>query len=222
MSSAKTGESTLRRPPAWSIGSDAIPAFDDTDVFVARLDADAEPVWARGYGSTSDDNLLDVATQCDGGIVAVGGVGTKAISFGGPPLPPIGPEEKDSFVVAHDAAGSLVFGTRIDVRAAIGVATDPDGGIFVSGGYEKDDVGWSLAPPSYDGAYLARLAPDGTPLWMRGTVAACAVGGGLASRGDGSLWWTGTYCGNVSFGSTVLAAAGVPLLGDTFLVMIEP
>jgi hypothetical protein len=68
------------------------------DAFVAKLDAQGEPLWARTAGAADDQQVEAVATDKDGNVVVVGSMRFK-VDFGGGEIASSG--DLDAFVVKY-------------------------------------------------------------------------------------------------------------------------
>lgn len=117
--------------------------------------------WARAFGSDRADHAAGVAVRSDGTVVVAGytdGTLTGAASAG----------ESDLFVAAFDGSGQRQwlrqFGGRGADRAT-GVAVDRRGDAYVSG-FTSNSLPTADSVGAGD-AFLAKLGPDGTLLWLR-------------------------------------------------------
>ncbi len=157
------------------------------DAFLMKLDPNGNHVWTRQAGTSADDEGYGVATGAAGNVVMTG--------FSNASL--FGPHQggRDAFVLKMSAAGDFMWASQFGTSAldwATGAAIDLAGNVIAIG-----TTGGSLPGPGlYQGAYdawVAKLGPDGTPLWARqyGTpdydrLHAVAVGwaGNIVAVGD--------------------------------------
>jgi hypothetical protein len=155
------------------------------DAFVAAFDASGALSWADQFGSSTNDEAVDVAADGSGALVVVGSTsgaleGTSAGGF-------------DVFVRKLAANGDVTwtrqFGSSGDDYAA-GVAIDGSGAVYV-GGYTFGDVG-GTNQGSVDG-FVRKYDADGGVLWTRqyGTFYGDTVEG-VAVADDGTLYAAGT------------------------------
>jgi hypothetical protein len=80
-----------------------------TDIYLAQLDANGEPMWSRRYGGPGDDEVHDLKLQQNGNIVLVGGM-SETMDFGGPAL--ISAGERDIFVATLEPDGDHGWSAR--------------------------------------------------------------------------------------------------------------
>jgi hypothetical protein len=141
------------------------------DIFLAKLDAGLSRIWSRTLGDAEDDLPTAIHLDPKGDVVLLAS-STTATDYGGPPLPQSG------LIVAkyaqQDGAHlwSRAFGVGVDPMR---LDVDPEGSIFVAGDLlaEADLGTGKLHPKGIADAVLARLSPDGAPIWVKpvaGTV----------------------------------------------------
>ncbi len=170
----------------------------------------AQARWARTFGSDQADHAAGVALGPDGTLVLAGytdGTLPGATSAG----------ESDLFVASFDAGGQRQwlrqFGGRGADRAT-GVAVDAQGNAYVSG-FTSNRLPTADSVGAGD-AFLAKLGPDGTLLWLRqfGTTGA-DYARSVAVDATGNVFvggdTNGTLAGNVSSGGD----------GDAFLAKFD-
>lgn len=178
------------------------------DVFVCKLNANGNLVWAKRIGGIGEEDAGSIAIDNSGHIYCAGyfsstvdfdpGIGTFNLTsvVSGP----------DAFVVKFDTACNLVwakkFGANLnDVCTAM--AVDTFGNVYSSGffnGTVDFDPGagtFTLATASMDALFLSKLDSNGNFLWAR------ALGGSAANSialyGGTSVYVTGTFAGLYDF-----------------------
>jgi hypothetical protein len=103
------------------------------DVYLAKLDPSGNTLWASGYGGTSSQSALGVATDAAGNI-AITGVLFGAPDFGGGPLTNVG--GGDGYVAKFAPSGAHLWSKRFGDSAAQGskaIAVDSAGSVLISG-----------------------------------------------------------------------------------------
>src|SRR6202044_658993 len=108
------------------LGGVSITGILDGDMFIARLDAGGNPLWATSVGGTGLVQAAGVGGDGEGNVVAVGTF-EDTVPIGSTELPPGG-----TFVAKLDADGNPLWVTRAPDDAT-GVALDGDGNIIVVG-----------------------------------------------------------------------------------------
>ncbi|WP_437601928.1 hypothetical protein WMF28_09975 [Sorangium sp. So ce590] len=206
---------------AVDFGGGPIVSAGDYDVFVAKLDAEGEHVWSRGFGDAATQRALAVAVDGAGNVV-VGGEMAGMVDFGGGPRN--AGAEGSVFVAKLDAEGEHVWSRRIGEQgASLGqVVVDGAGNVLVAGSFRGEArIGRGLlVSAGEDDAFAVKLDPGGELVWARrfgGTGA--DRGTGVAIDLDGAAVVTGAFSGRVAFGETSLdSGAGA----DVFVARLSP
>lgn len=211
-----TGANWLRSQAVGPDGSVAVTVDNTDDLSVDGVPLDLEPSglvvlkfrptgdfeWARRFGQSWQQTSLPVAFDPAGNVI-VGGVGYGTIDLG-------------SIVAEHDFAVGYVasfspdgvplwlqsWEVPIESGGLANLAVDSVGNIFFQGGlgYDGDTLTWG--PFSTDKeTFIGKIAPDGSPLWLRGFDGILIELRGLATTPEGhvvlgqSLTLTGTFDG---------------------------
>ncbi|MBO9700436.1 MAG: T9SS type A sorting domain-containing protein [Sporocytophaga sp.] len=143
------------------------------DVFVALLDTSANIKWARnarsGYNDESFGGGLDEAGNC----YIAGLVGWQEVEFGNFSIYPKH-NSWSLFIAKYDSTGTLMWvRTPVDNASsfsqAAGLYTDPIGNCYVTGinfgRFILGNFDNNSAKLNND-AFIAKIGPDGTPLWV--------------------------------------------------------
>ncbi|MDI1435074.1 SBBP repeat-containing protein [Polyangium sorediatum] len=208
---------------AIDFGAGLVMAQGNPSAFVAKLDSQGAPLWAKlssGAGKASA-NAVAVSPS---GAVAVAGQFQGTFDLGGKPMTNI--DVDDAFVSVLTSSGAQTY-TRAfgdpTFQRADGVAFAPNGDVLLAGAFTGSiDLGGG-ASPSADGfdMFLGRLAAkDGCLVWGR------SYGGPLVQSPQslvfdpvsGNVILTGSFGGTVDFGLGPLTAAG----DDAFLFAVKP
>ena len=196
-----------------------LPQAGSRAIFVQKLDANGNLVWAQGIVGTDINQANSVAADASGNLY-VTGTFTGTVNFdanGGTTNLTAGGYE-DPFVLKLSPAGQIGWArdlalTGFNFGVGTGVAVDGQGNVFATGYYE----GVMTLDPSVPGAsitsaggfdvFLAQFDASGT------YVAAQSYGGasfdaefGIGVNGTGQVALAGRYTGPALFGSTTLPA----------------
>ena len=188
------------------------------DVFVSKLDASGNYVWAQRFGDTRDDYGYSVAVDSSGNVYTTGyfsgtvdfdpGVGTANLTTGRNP---------NVFVSKLDASGNYVWakqfgGTSNDYGYS--VAVDSSGNVYTTGffaGTADFDPGAGTANLTVveGNVFVSKLDASGNYVWAR------SFGGhgySVAVDSSGNVYTTGYFMGAVDFdtsaGTVNLTAVG--------------
>ncbi|HEX2617071.1 MAG TPA: T9SS type A sorting domain-containing protein [Flavobacteriales bacterium] len=205
----------------------------ENDIFIAKLDADGNFVWAKGIvGGTWWDAGYGIAVDPAGDVVITG----RFYYQGGPRDFDPGPGvflltagHEDIFVLKLEADGDFVwavaFGTAPDESRGYSIAVDGEANIYVTG-YFRGAVDFDPGPGTVEltsvgtwNVFYLKLDPDAALLWAKALPISTATyhnegnyGRKIAVDAAGDLLATGRYSGTVDFdpgaGTTELTATG--------------
>ena len=141
----------------------------DDDVFLAKLDAGGNPVWAKRYGDALDQYVDGLAVDASGAVV-IGGNFVGSIDLGGGPLTSVGNVAFDVYLGKLDPSGNHLWSKRFGDAGHDGISSvvvDGAGNVVLTGGHDGViDLGGGPLP-SYGGTdvYLGKLDASGNHLW---------------------------------------------------------
>lgn len=165
--------------------------------------------WAVRLGSSNNDGASGAAVDPSGNLLLCGDFDSGTV-IGSTSLTSKG--GVDGLVVKISPTGEVLWARNLGGSGedrAMGVATDAQGNVYVTGYFEYTGYFGNTMKQSKgkDDLFLAKLSPDGDVLW--------AVGAGgpendrsnaVAVDGSGNAWITGSFSGTASFGSQTLSA----------------
>ncbi len=182
-----------------------------SDIFVAKLDALGNFVWARQMGGLGGDGSFDIAITSDDCVYTTGrfrdmgdfdpGVGTYTLTSAG---------DDDIFLSKLDANGGFLDARQIGGAGtsdcAHSVTTDSDGNVLLTGDFQGM-VDFDPGPGTYNltstgnfDIFVAKYSSTGTLTWARqmaGTEQ--GAGRGIVTDAVGSVYTTGHFRGTVDF-----------------------
>ncbi len=199
-------------------------AEGSTDYFLVKIGADGEPVWAKRFGSVSNESAtfpVQIAVDATGQI-ALAGAANGAIDFGGGPLDGAVKEKDFDVVVARfDDQGNHVwskrFGDSPRPQVATQVALDAGGDVVVAGWFQGAvDFGGGPLPITLDTAqngFVARFeGQTGAHVWSQAVDAMGSTDvGSLATDTNGDVLVAGTLDGAVNVGGGTVTGTGLYL-----------
>lgn len=185
------------------------------DVFVAKYDANGQPLWARQMGGALNDHAISAAV--DGlGRVHVGGFFQGTATFGSTTL--VATQDTTGFHATYDADGNFQWAVTAggfnsndgtDFRNSL--ACDASGNTIMAGNF--DDTGTfgatTITATAFDKMYLARFDASGNCTWahaMGATYGNEPAEVALAPSGNIYLY-AGFWGADATFGGTVLENA---------------
>ena len=183
-----------------------VPPGMGANVFVVKLDPTGAVLWAKSFGGDGYDVGTSVAVGKDDSIVLTG-MYSNSMTFGGDVLTakPMG----DIFLAKLDPDGNPLWGRSFGGDGADvghGIVVDAQGTIFLTGYYNAAcDFGIAVLPGpfnSQDDGFVAKISPDGAPLWVLGVGGGGYENGfGVTTDSAGDIVVTGRGYGDISIGT---------------------
>ncbi len=196
-------------------------ASGGVDVFISKLDARGNYIWAKRVGGTAAEGVADMVTDKDGNVYFVGSFAGTADFDPGPAVynltgrntPGGQPYTYNAYLCKLDSAGNFVWAKHIAEGAggsANGVALDRQGNIYVGGEFRYTgdfDPGTgtfmitSGAGGGTDG-YIVKLDPQGQFIWARNFATQAASANNLRNivvDDQGSVFATGSFSSTIDF-----------------------
>jgi uncharacterized delta-60 repeat protein/gliding motility-associated-like protein len=200
------------------------PAGND-DIFLLKLDASGNFIWARRFGGTDTDLGSSLALDNAGDIYMAGGFRGTA-DFNPDPAVTfnlIATALYDIYVTKISSAGALVWAKQASgfgFENASGVVIDPSGNVLVTGNFQVT-VDFDPGPGVYNMApgggssniFVLKLDPSGNFIWANQMGGPADDGGSdIATDADGNVYTTGGFYGTADFdpgaGTFNLVSAG--------------
>ncbi len=194
----------------------------ENDIFVSKLDASGNFVWARRIGGTDRDEANSIAVDAAGNVYTTGtfygtvdfdpGAGTSNLTSGG---------SLDIFVSKLNAAGNFVWaksmlGTAQNQAADIIVDA---GNVYTTGSYNGTvdfDPGagtFNLTAKSSEEIFVSKLTAAGNFVWAKSMGGSDrSYANAITVDGSGNVYTTGSFRGTTDFdpgaGVSNLTSAG--------------
>ena len=201
------------------------------DVFVSKLDASGNYVWAKQFGGSDNDRGFDVVVDSAGNVYSTGEFrGTADFD----PSTSIAEETSagsaDVFVSKLDASGNYLWAKcfgGIDSDVGNSVAVDSAGNIYTTGeflGTADFDPSTSIAEvtsASLD-VFVSKLDASGGLVWAKqfgGTSA--AYGTSVVVDSAGNIYTTGYFAGTVDFDPTAGSSVSLTSAGSTDVFVLK-
>jgi hypothetical protein len=205
-------------------GTLTLTSAGSTDVFITKLDAAGNLVWAIRMGGTGPQSAADLALDNAGNIYITGNFNNTIDMDPGPGVVNITSlGAQDIFIAKYDPSGNHVWSKRfgsIYHEASSSVTVDATGNVLTCGlftGTTDFDPGTGtanlIAATTSDG-YISKLDANGNYIWAKQV----ALGGSntasaLVCDPSGNVFLTGYYEGTVDFdpgaGSYPITSAGL-------------
>jgi hypothetical protein len=207
--------------------------FSYTDIFILKLDASGNLVWAKGVGSSSIDHGFSISVDVSGNVYTTGQfVLTADFDPNGGVFNLTSVGSFDIFILKLDALGNFVWAKNIGGSAsdcANSIAIDALGNIYTTG-YFIGAVDFNpnlglfniTSLGSYD-MYILKLDALGNFVWAKN------IGGGSSTASSrsikldiyGNIYTTGFFGNTVDFDPGAAVSNLTALSGDVFISKLD-
>ena len=205
------------------VGTSNLTSAGSSDVFVSKLDASGNLLWAKSFGAAAADAGLSIAVDSTGNVYTTGffastvdfdpGAGTTNLTTAG---------SSDVFISKLDASGNLVFAKRFGGGISdlgYSIAVDSTGNIYTTGFFQDTvdfDPSAGTTNPTTAGlsdVFISKLDASGNLVFAKRFGAAEAdAGRSIALDSTGNIYTAGYFEQTVDFdpsaGTTNLTSAG--------------
>ena len=194
-----------------TFGGTSLVSNGASDIFITKLDANGNWLWANKAGGTSSDIGYGISTDADGNCYATGyfqGIAT----FGGDSHTSSG--SYDIFVSGMDTNGNWLWSTRaggISTDIGYGISTNAEGTCYITGSF-MNNASFGISNLTSSGSseiFVAKLDANCDWLWaIRAGGTSSDTGNGIALDLSDNCYITGSFSGTSDFGSTYLTSSG--------------
>jgi hypothetical protein len=182
------------------------------DVFVAKLDANGNTIWAKTFGQTGENYARGIDSDSEGNIY-VSGVYATQITLGSISLASNG--QKDIFLAKFDTSGNAIWAKTIgstDNDEGCEIEVNTNGNIFLTGSYTSTITlnDENFVAKGLRDVFVAKMDKNGSFFWQK-TMGSSqddvnyAIG---LNRTNENLVTVGTFAGTFTQGSQSLISLG--------------
>ena len=207
------------------------------DIYVSKLDASGNFVWAKSFGSTGAEYVYDLKLDGSNNVIVTGefrntcdfdpGASvTNLTSAGG----------ADIFINKLDAAGNFVWANSIGDapnEQSRSVCVDASGNVFFTGSFSGtvdfdpsvSTYTLSSGPVGSSSYFICKLNSSGSFLWAKNGNASTGAGGfSIVLDNVGNIFTAGKFIGTVDFdpGVSVNNLTSIPGQWDVFVQKLDP
>ncbi len=201
-----------------SFGSSTLSALGEDDVFVAKLDANGNFLWARSCGGTGADSAGGLGVDAAGNVY-IAGVFRANASFGSIQLTSTG--QGEIFTAKYDGSGNCLWACSyggMGEDSGDALTTDAAGNTYIAGVFSGTATfgASNLVSQSAQDLYCAKVDAAGELLWVRAFGQQAGSSYFLRSLcldSSDQPMLAGSFRGTATFGSTNLVAAAGTMNG---------
>lgn len=196
-----------------SFGSSTLTSAGSEDIFIAKYNSLSELVWVRQVGGLSTDVGYSIAVDASGNSY-VTGTYSGVITLGSTTL---SGNFFDVFIAKFSASGDVLWAKGIGSSSSFpeggtSVKVDGSGNLYVTGSF-AGTVSFgsaSLVSAGQTDVFVAKYnSNSGDVIWAKRFGGTDSDNGlSVAINGSGEIFFSGTYFGSFTIGSTTLTSAG--------------
>ena len=198
-------------------GDVTLTSAGEDDVFVAKVDAQGNMIWAKRAGGSGFDRGRGIAVDAEGNALVTGWFNGTA-EFGDVTLTSAG--GSDIFVAKVDPQGNVVWAQRaggssediLYTDRGVGIAVDGSGNALVTGDFEGTAEFGDTTLTSVGGSdvFVAKVDAQGNVVWAQraGSSPGDDTGFAIAVDGSGNALVTGEFLDTAEFGEATLTSTG--------------
>jgi len=200
---------------------------DDSDIFIAKLDAQGNFLWAKRAGAMYyDDRGQAIEVDADGNCYVTGYFWDTA-DFGDITLTSVGGE--DTFVAKLNTDGDFIWAVNAGGQDSYyhyakpqGIAIDGAGNTYITGFFNQEisfgDITLTTTSNQFD-AFIAKLDAEGNFVWVKQSAGNQVENGrAIATDGLGNVYVSGYYRETCTFGNLTVEANGE---WDIYIVKLD-
>ena len=189
----------------------ASPDIGYSDIFISKLDASGNFVWAKAMGGPNYDYSYSIAIDGSGNVYTTGYFyGTSDFDPGAGVFNLNSGFDSDIFISKLDASGNFVWAKAMggaDSDKGSSIAIDGSGNVYTTGcffGTADFDPGagvFNLTEAGYGDIFISKLDASGNFVWAKamGDTMSPDIGYSIALDGSGNVYTTGYFAGTVDF-----------------------
>jgi uncharacterized protein (DUF2249 family) len=198
-----------------SVSTYTLASAGSTDIFISKLDATGNFVFAKSIGGTGIDNGHSIAIDgLSGAILTTGRFAGSADFDPGIAINTLTTTSGSSYVYVSklDASGNFVWAKTVQGSVnneySIGWSLAIDGsGIYVTGQYQGNidfdpsAVIYTLSSAGLSDIFIWKLNSAGNFVWAKsfGDITTSDSGNSIITNGSGSIYTAGAFLGTVDF-----------------------
>lgn len=184
-----------------------------SDIFVVKLNATGNAVWAKNEGGSNSDRGNSIAVDASGNVFTTGGFMSATANFGTVTVTNAASGVNDVFVAKHDPSGNVLWAKSAGGSGSemgLGVDTDPSGNSYVTGSFASPSMNFGTgaltnASSGTQDIFVVKYDASGTAVWAKQVGgSADDFGNALVVSGNGLCITGGFNSASINFSTTAL------------------
>lgn len=199
-----------------TLGDSTYQSNGGTDLYIIKYNPSGLILWQRSVGSTGWDEATAIAADANGNVY-LAGVFSDTLAIDGHQVVSNN-SSPDIFLAKFDPYGDLLWLKRYGGAGydrAGGLAIQPNGSIYLTGGFEGvANIGGALINSDVNGnSFLLKLNPSGGKTWLKqfGNTASLKIN--VALKSDNSIVIGGDFTDQLKIQSTMITGSSYNLAG---------
>lgn len=211
---------------SFTIGTATLTNNGNYDLYIAKYDNSGNPIWARSFGGTFDDNANAVAIDASGNVYVTGFFISPTMVCGTTTL--TNSAAGDIFILKFDSSGNLIWAKNMGdggTNQGNAIATDGSGNVFITGQYNSTTLTfgtYTLTSNGNDDMFVAKYDGNGNVMWALSAGDNFSdVGNGITCDATGNVFVTGYFkSSTMALGTTTLVNASATS-ADLFVLKLS-
>jgi len=177
------------------------------DIFISKLDASGNFVWAKAMGAGGHDRGRSITTDASGNVYTTGDfIGIVDFDPGAGTFNLTGVSNSHIFISKLDATGNFIWAKSMDGTAGLSIAIDPFDNVYTTGNFldtadfDPSAGVFNLTSKGFYDIFISKLDSSGNFVWAK------AMGGTGFDSGRsitidafGNVFITGQFAGTADF-----------------------
>ncbi len=211
------------------------------DLYISKLDANGNFVWAKGIGGSSADGAISIGLDNTGNVYYAGWFGGTVDFDPGTGIYNLAtddPRSSASFISKLDANGNFQWAKKFENTDLISIRVDAIGNVYSTGGFTAiadfnpgpgifnlTETGYTGLSLGIEDVFVLKLDATGNFQWVKqmgGTKLDQAWG--ISLDGSGNIITTGHFSGSADFdpGTNTFSLVASGTLMDAFISKLDP
>ncbi len=177
-----------------------------SDVFVVKLNATGNTVWAKNEGGSNSDRGNSIAVDASGNVFTTGGFMSATANFGTVTVTNAASGVNDIFVVKHDPSGNVLWAKSAGGNGSemgLGIDIDPSGNSYITGSFASPSINFgggaiTNASSGTQDIFVVKYDASGTAVWSK------QVGGSADDFGNAVVVTSSGLCITGGFNSAAI------------------